>query len=44
GDVSIGLYGVEYKHEALAVYAYFNNDIDGHAINNAKQLREELLR
>jgi len=34
----------EYKHEALAVHAYFNNDIDGHAINNAKQLREELLR
>jgi uncharacterized protein YecE (DUF72 family) len=26
-----------------AIYAYFNNDIDGHAINNAKQLRE-LLR
>ena len=26
--------------EARSVYAYFNNDIGGHAITNAKQLRE----
>jgi uncharacterized protein YecE (DUF72 family) len=26
-----------------AIYAYFNNDIGGHAIKNAKQLREQLL-
>jgi uncharacterized protein YecE (DUF72 family) len=25
-----------------AVYAYFNNDVQGHAINNAKQLRSLL--
>jgi len=31
----------EHKHEALAVFAYFNNDIDGHAINNAKTLKEQ---
>jgi uncharacterized protein YecE (DUF72 family) len=28
---------------ARAIYAYFNNDIHGHAIKNAKQLREQLL-
>ncbi len=27
---------------ARAIYAYFNNDAHGHAVKNAKQLREEL--
>ena len=26
-----------------AVFAYFNNDIEGHAVSNAKMLREQLL-
>ncbi|MBA7648607.1 hypothetical protein ES703_56395 [subsurface metagenome] len=30
----------EHTKEARSVYAYFNNDIGGHAITNAKQLRE----
>jgi len=29
---------------ARAICAYFNNDADAHAINNAKQLREKVLR
>ena len=32
----------EHKGEAGSVYAYFNNDVEGHAIKNAKQLRELL--
>jgi len=28
--------------EARSVYAYFNNDVGGHAINNAKQLIEQI--
>jgi len=31
----------EHKHEALAIYAYFNNDINAHAIKNAKQLKQQ---
>jgi uncharacterized protein YecE (DUF72 family) len=31
----------EYKHEALGIYVYFNNDIHGHAIKNAKQLKQQ---
>jgi uncharacterized protein YecE (DUF72 family) len=32
----------EHKDEVGSVYAYFNNDVEGHAIKNAKQLRELL--
>jgi len=28
--------------EVRSIYAYFNNDIEGHAIKNAKALREQL--
>ena len=31
----------EHKHEALGIYIYFNNDINGHAIENAKQLKQQ---
>jgi uncharacterized protein YecE (DUF72 family) len=30
----------EQAKTARGIYAYFNNDIGGHAIKNAKQLRE----
>jgi len=33
----------EHKKEARGVYAYFNNDVAGHAIRNAKQIEEQLL-
>ena len=32
----------EHTSEVRSVYAYFNNDVEGHAIKNAKQLREFL--
>ena len=32
----------EHTKEAHSIYAYFNNDIGGHAINNAKTLRGQL--
>ncbi len=32
----------EHKGEVGSVYAYFNNDVEGHAIKNAKELRELL--
>jgi len=31
----------DYKHEAIRAYAFFNNDISAHAIDNAKTLREQ---
>jgi uncharacterized protein YecE (DUF72 family) len=33
----------EHKKEVRSVYAYFNNDVAGHAIRNAKQIEEQLL-
>jgi len=33
----------EHKSNVHAAYAYFNNDIEAHAINNAKTLRELLM-
>ncbi|MHC4302494.1 MAG: DUF72 domain-containing protein, partial [Planctomycetota bacterium] len=33
----------EQAKTARSIYAYFNNDIHGYAIKNAKQLRELLL-
>ncbi|MHC4570201.1 MAG: DUF72 domain-containing protein [Planctomycetota bacterium] len=32
----------DHAKEARSIYAYFNNDIEGHAINNARRLRELL--
>jgi uncharacterized protein YecE (DUF72 family) len=32
----------EQTKNARAIYAYFNNDADAHAINNAKQLKNLL--
>jgi len=32
----------EQTKNASAIYAYFNNDADAHAINNAKQLKNLL--
>lgn len=34
----------EHIKEARCIYAYFNNDIGGHAIRNAKTLKEQFIR
>jgi uncharacterized protein YecE (DUF72 family) len=33
----------EQKKKVRSIYVYFNNDVGGHAINNAKQLKEQLF-
>lgn len=34
---------IDQGKKTRAIYAYFNNDIDGHAIKNAMQLKEQFL-
>ena len=34
----------EQSKQARSIYAYFNNDAHAHAIKNAKQLKQQLLK